>query len=50
MTEDLAAPGAMRAQEIAHFLDDTEHRRVRLAEHVEPLAVIEQRDTHRHAD
>src|SRR5712671_8094346 len=50
MAEDLAAAAAMRAQEIAHVLDDAEHRHVDLAEHVEPLARIEQGDVLRGRD
>src|ERR1700674_5537874 len=44
MAEDLAAAAAMRAQEIAHVLDDAEHRHVDLLEHVEPFAGVEQRN------
>src|SRR5437879_7466014 len=35
MTEDLAAVAAIGAREIAHVLDDTEHRHIDLAEHVQ---------------
>src|SRR5690242_13317678 len=41
MAEDLAPLAAMRAQEIAHVLDDAEHRHVDLAEHVEALARVQ---------
>jgi len=47
VAEDLAATSAMRAQEIAHVLDDPEHRHVDLLEHVEPLAGVEQGDVRR---
>ena len=50
MAEDLAALAAMRAEEIAHVLDDAEHRHVDLAEHVEALARVEQRDVLRRRD
>src|SRR5215472_6950481 len=42
MRKDLAAAAAMRAQEIAHILDDAEYRHVDLFEHVETLARVEQ--------
>src|SRR5262249_2350896 len=50
MAEDVAALAAMGAEEIAHVLDDAEHGHVDLAEHVEALARIEQRDVLRRRD
>src|SRR6266436_4220362 len=50
MRKDLAAAAAMRAQEIAHVLDDAEHRHVDLCEHVEPLAGVEKGDVLRGRD
>ena len=44
VAEDLGAAAAVRADEVAHVLDDAEHRHVHLAEHVERLARVEQRD------
>src|SRR5579883_851019 len=43
MAEDVAALAAMGAEEIAHVLDDAEDRHVDFAEHVEPLARVEER-------
>ena len=40
----------MRADEGAHILDDAEHRHVHLAEHVEPLARVDQREVLRRRD
>ena len=50
MAEDLAALAAIGAEEIAHVLDDAEHRHVDLAEHVEALARVDQRDVLRRRD
>ncbi len=50
VAEDLAAPAAMRAQEIAHVLDDAEHRHVDLLEHVQPLARVDEGDVLRRRD
>src|SRR5437588_653371 len=50
MRKDLAAATAMRAQEIAHVLDDAEHRHLDLGEHVEALAGVEERDVLRRRD
>src|SRR5712692_8087911 len=44
MAEDLAALAAMRAEEIAHVLDDAEHRHIDLLEHGEPLARVDEGD------
>src|SRR5437763_12122871 len=44
MREDIAALAAMRAQEVAHILDYPEHRHIDFGEHVEALAVVDQRD------
>src|SRR5215472_13180643 len=50
VTEDLAAAAAVRTQEIAHVLDDAEHRHVDLLEHVEPLAGVQERNVLRGRD
>src|SRR5260370_15920820 len=50
MAEDVAALAAMRAEEIAHVLDDAEHGHVDLAEHVEAFARIEEGDVLRRRD
>src|SRR5215467_5332631 len=43
MTENVGALSAMRANEGAHVLDQAEHWHVHPAEHVEPLARVDQR-------
>ena len=43
VTEDIVPTAAIGADEVAHVLDDAEHRHADLVEHVEPLAGIDQR-------
>ena len=50
VTEDVGALPALGAHEIAHVLDDAEHRHIDLAEHVEALAGIDQRQVLRGRD
>jgi hypothetical protein len=44
MAEDLRALAALGAEEVAHVLDDAEHRHRDLAEHAQSLAGIDQGD------
>src|SRR5665213_3141593 len=44
MAEDFASLAAMRAEEVAHVLDEAQHRHVDLLEHVEALARVLQGD------
>ena len=44
MAEDLGALAAMRAEVEAHILDEAQDRHRDLAEHVQPLARVYQRD------
>ena len=50
VAEDVGALAALGADEIAHVLDDAEHRHVDLAEHVEALAGVDQREVLRRGD
>ena len=50
MAEDLRALAALGAEEIAHVLDDAEYRHGDLAEHVQALARVDQRDVLRRRD
>ena len=50
VAEDVGALAALGADEVAHVLDDAEHRHVHLAEHVEALAGIDQRQVLRRRD
>ena len=49
MAEDLVAL-AVVADEVAHVLDDAEHRHAHLAEHLQPLAGVDQADVLRRRD
>ena len=44
MSKDLSSFLTVRAEEVAHVLDDAEHRHIDLAEHVEALAGVEKGD------
>src|SRR5882762_7057771 len=50
MAEDFRALAAMGAEEVAHVLDDAEHRHGDLAEHAQSLARIDQGDVLRRRD
>ena len=50
MTEDVGAMPAFWAKEVAHVLDDAEHRHIHALEHVKPLARIDEREVLRRRD
>ena len=50
MTEDVGPLAAIRADEIAHVLDDAEHRHVDALEHGDAAPRVDQREVLRRRD
>ena len=50
VTEDIVTAATVGADEVAHILDDAEYRHIHLAEHVQALAGIDQRQVLRCRD